>query len=58
MTITLDTRALIIIGVIVLLVVTISGKRLGCQTLGGCLVGIVCIVVGLILLGMSGWIGG
>ena len=58
MTITLDTRAILIIGAIVLLVVAFSGKRLGCQTLGGCLVGIVCIVVGLILFGMSGWIGG
>ena len=58
MTITLDTRALIIIGAIVLLIAAVSGKRSGCQTVWGCLVGIVCIVVGLILLGMSGWIGG
>lgn len=58
MTITLDTRTIVMIGVIVLLVVAISSGKWGCQTLSGCLVGIICIVVGLILLGMSGWIGG
>jgi hypothetical protein len=58
MTITLDTRTIIIIGVVVLLMATVSGKRSGCQTVWGCLVGVVCIVVGLVLLGMSGWMGG
>ena len=58
MTITLDTQFIIIIGVIVLIAVAISGGKWGCRTLSGCLVGIVCIVVGLVLLGMSGWMGG
>lgn len=58
MTITLDTRTIIVIGVIVLIAVAISGGKWGCRTLSGCLIGVICMVVGLILLGMSGWIGG
>jgi hypothetical protein len=58
MTITLDTRTLIVIGVIVLLMAAVSGKRSGCQTMWGCLVGVICIVVGLVLLIVSGWVGG
>lgn len=58
MTITLDTRAIIVIGVIVLIAAAISGGKWGCRTLSGCLVGVICIVVGLILLGMSGLTGG
>jgi hypothetical protein len=58
MTVTLDTRTLIVIGGIVLLAAVLSSKRLGCQTAWGCLVGVVCIVVGVVLLGMSGVIGG
>ena len=58
MTITLDARTMMIIGVIVLIAVAISGGKWGCRTLSGCLIGVICIVVGLILLAVSGWVGG
>ena len=58
MTITLDTRTLIVIGLILLMAAVISGGKWGCRALSGCLVGGICIAVGLVLLGMSGLMGG
>ena len=58
MTVTLDTRTLIVMGVVFLIAATLSGGRWGCRALSGCLVGVVCLGIGLVLLGMSGLMGG
>jgi len=57
MTITLDARLVWIALVIIALAILLFGSQRGCQTLVGCLVGLVCIAVGIVLLVMSGWIG-
>ena len=58
MTITLDARTLMVIGLILLMAAVISGGKWSCRALSGCLIGAVCIAVGLVLLGMSGLMGG
>jgi len=57
MTITLDSRMLVILAVLLALMLLLSGGQRGCQMWVGCLVGLVCIAVGIVLLVMSGWIG-
>lgn len=57
-TVTLDkTGLLVVAGLLLLLIWSRQSGRGGCQTLSGCLIGLVCIAIGIGLWLAQAWIG-
>jgi uncharacterized membrane protein len=54
MTITFMIPSAVLVAALLLVAILFFGSKVGCRTLSGCLIGLVCILVGLILWAMSG----